>query len=118
LSYSDDLFKEITRRIWKAEKRARAKREKVSPLETPPSLPEAPEPTKIVITEQACAKTRKDFVLPILDEKGWSILDWANAAGVSHATAMDYLEEKTKPYRSSRSKLAKALGVDAAKLPK
>jgi DNA-binding XRE family transcriptional regulator len=62
--------------------------------------------------------TRKESVQKLLDEKGWSILDWANEAGVSHATAMDYLQGKTTPYRSTRLKLAKALGVPVEQLPK
>jgi lambda repressor-like predicted transcriptional regulator len=61
---------------------------------------------------------RRAFVIPLLDKKGWSILDWANEAGVSHATAIDYLDKKTKPYRSTRLKLAKALGVNVEQLPK
>jgi len=61
---------------------------------------------------------RKAVVEPILEEKGWSILDWANEANVAHATTMDYLQGKTKPYRSTRLKLAKALGVPIEKLPR
>lgn len=62
--------------------------------------------------------TRNEFVQRILEEKGWSILDWANEAGVSHVTAAAYLRGKTKTYRSTRVKLAKALGVLIAELPK
>lgn len=62
--------------------------------------------------------TRRSFVQKILDEKGWSILDWANEAEVAHATAMDYLQDKTTPYRSTRLKLANALGVAVEELPK
>jgi len=62
---------------------------------------------------------RKNFVIPLLEAKGWSILDWANEAGVAHATAHDYLDGKIKkPYRSTRLKLAKALGVPVEQLPK
>jgi lambda repressor-like predicted transcriptional regulator len=59
------------------------------------------------------AISRRAFVMPLLEAKGWSILDWANDANVSHATAQDYLDNKTKPYPSTRKKLAKALGVNA-----
>ena len=62
--------------------------------------------------------TRSEFVHKILEQKGWSILDWANEAGVSHATAIDYLQGKTKPYRSTRLKLAKALALPVGQLPK
>jgi lambda repressor-like predicted transcriptional regulator len=61
--------------------------------------------------------SRTAFVDPLLKAKGWSILDWANDAKVSHATAMDYLQGKTSPYRSTRLKLAKALGVSVERLP-
>ena len=75
--------------------------------EKPPTL----EPPRIQLT-------RNEFVQRILEEKGWSILDWANEAGVSHVTAAAYLRGKTKTYRSTRVKLAKALGVLIAELPK
>jgi hypothetical protein len=61
---------------------------------------------------------RRAFVLPLLEERGWSILDWANEAEVDHATAIDYLDNKTKPFRSSRLKLAKALKIPVEQLPK
>ena len=62
--------------------------------------------------------TRKEFAQRILEEKGWSILDWANEAGVSHVTAAAYLHGTTKSYRSTRMKLAKALGIPVTELPK
>ena len=61
---------------------------------------------------------REKFVLPILDEKGWSILRWATEADVTKDTATDYLANRTKPYRSTRLKLAKALGVMVQRLPR
>jgi len=61
---------------------------------------------------------RKIFVDPILEEKGWSVLDWANEAEVAYHTAADYLAGKTTPYSSSRLKLAKALNVSIQRLPK
>ena len=62
--------------------------------------------------------SRRGFVIPLLDAKGWSILEWAVEAGVDSATANDYLDNKTRPYRSTRLKLAKALGVPVEQLPK
>jgi lambda repressor-like predicted transcriptional regulator len=62
--------------------------------------------------ELAASNPRRAFVLPLLEQKGWSILDWANEANVSHATAQDYLDNKTKPYPSTRKKLANALGIN------
>jgi hypothetical protein len=61
---------------------------------------------------------RESFVKPILDKKGWSILDWANEAGVDFHTASGYLKDTRKPYRSTRKKLAAPLGVDVEDLPK
>ncbi len=61
--------------------------------------------------------SRRAFIEPLLKAKGWSILDWANEADVSHATAMDYLKGKTSPYRSTRLKLAKALDISVDQLP-
>jgi hypothetical protein len=63
------------------------------------------------------ASIRNAFVKPILTTKGWSILDWANSSGVDFHTANDYLKGATKPYRSTRKKLADSLGVDAGALP-
>ena len=60
---------------------------------------------------------RKEFVLRILESKGWSILEWANDAEVAYHTASDYLENRTTPYRSTRLKLAKSLGVNVQDLP-
>jgi len=62
--------------------------------------------------------TREAFVKTILEAKGWSILDWANESGVAPATAHDFLANKTKPYRSTRLKLAKSLGVSIQQLPR
>lgn len=61
---------------------------------------------------------RLAFILPLLEKRGWSILDWATEAEVTHATAMDYLQDKTKPHRSTRLKLAKGLGISIQELPK
>jgi hypothetical protein len=61
---------------------------------------------------------RKAFVDPLLDAKGWSILDWANEADVAYHTAADYLAGKKNPFRSTRVKLAKALGIPVNSLPK
>ena len=67
--------------------------------------------------DPSASNPREAFILPLLDNKGWSILDWANEANVSYHTAADYLSGTKNPYRSSRSKLAKALGLTANQLP-
>ena len=64
------------------------------------------------------AKSRSAFIQPLLEKRGWSILDWATEAEVSHATTQDYLSGKTKPYPSTRLKLAKALGLSVQQLPR
>ena len=68
--------------------------------------------------DPSSSNQREAFILPLLDNKGWSILDWANEANVSYHTAADYLSGAKKSYRSSRAKLAKALGLTANQLPK
>ena len=67
--------------------------------------------------KDAIVQKRKTFVEAILTEKGWSILDWANEANVAYHTAADYLAGTKKPYRSTRVKLAKALGIPPNQLP-
>jgi len=59
-------------------------------------------------------ESRKGVVLPLLEENGWSILDWARKAGVAYNSANSYLNGR-KTYRSTRHKLAKAFGL--IKLP-
>lgn len=47
----------------------------------------------------------------ILGTKGMSVHDWAIQAGVDFHTADNYLKGKTRPYQSTRKKLADALGL-------
>src|SRR5260370_9169566 len=61
---------------------------------------------------------RASFVKPILDEKGWSTLDWAKHSEVDFNTAASYLKGKTRTFKSSRKKLAESLGVEVQKLPR
>jgi lambda repressor-like predicted transcriptional regulator len=68
--------------------------------------------------ESSNLNPRQAFVFPLLAKEGWSILDWANAARVSSATAHDFLRNRTNPYRSTRLKLAKSLGVSIQQLPR
>ena len=63
------------------------------------------------------AQRRGASVRPILDEKGWSILDWASNSHVDFHTAHDYLKGITKPFSSTRKKLADSLGVAVIDLP-
>ncbi len=77
-----------------------------SSLAAPPEPAEKPKPS------------REEFVKPILETKGWSILDWANEAEVSYHAATDYMAGTRRSYPSTRAKLAKALGVSVQELPK
>jgi hypothetical protein len=63
------------------------------------------------------AATRRAVVEPILLEKGWSVLEWASESEVDHHTADDYLSGATKPYKSTRKKLAASLGLTVESLP-
>jgi lambda repressor-like predicted transcriptional regulator len=71
-----------------------------------------------VPTAPKTSLTRREFILPLLEQRGWSILDWANEAGVSHTTVHDYLENRRSPFPSTRLKLAKSLGVSIQSLPR
>jgi hypothetical protein len=68
-------------------------------------------------SNREAAGGRAAFVLPMLKNKGWSILDWASHSNVDFHTASGYLKGKTKPYPSTRKKLAQSLGLTAAELP-
>jgi hypothetical protein len=61
---------------------------------------------------------RKSVVMPILQEKGWSIHDLAINSTVDFHTANDYINGRTKPYSSTRKKLAESLGIKVQDLPK
>lgn len=61
--------------------------------------------------------SRETVVLPILESKGWSILDWSLEANVAYHTAADYVAGKRTPYPSTRKKLAEALGLTVQQLP-
>lgn len=61
---------------------------------------------------------RKAFLGQLLEEKGFSVHDWAKAAEVDFHTANGYLTGKTKPHPNTLKKLADALGVKVANLPK
>ena len=80
------------------------------PVPHPPARSRTP-------TDRA-SSNRKAVEQPLLEAKGWSILDWSAASDVDYNTASDFLSGKTKAYSSTRVKLATALGIDVAILPK
>ncbi|MBL8239547.1 MAG: hypothetical protein JNM66_19140 [Bryobacterales bacterium] len=70
------------------------------------------------LTKKAVAPTRAEVIKPILEARGWSVLDWALASNVDFHTANDFLNGATKrAYRSTRVKLATGLGIKVAELP-
>ena len=69
------------------------------------------------ITELAGNK-RQSFVLAILENKGWSIHQLAIEAQLDSHTVSDFLKGKAKPNRSTRKRLADALGIAVNELPK
>jgi hypothetical protein len=80
--------------------------------------PDAPKIQVATASERAPdLNKRKSFVMPILEKKGWSVLEWATHSEVDFHTADNYLKDKTKSYKSTRTKLAKSLGVDVQELP-
>jgi hypothetical protein len=63
------------------------------------------------------SKTRADFVLPLLRQRGWTPYNWAKEATVDPGVVYDYLGNKTDLRPESAQKLAAALGVDLSALP-
>ena len=78
-----------------------------------PSMPEG----KATQAEET-RNSRREFVEPILDAKGWSPLMWSVEAELAYHTVADYLAGKTNPFRDTRLKMAKSLGVSVQQLPK
>jgi hypothetical protein len=70
-------------------------------------------------TANTCKRNKRQlFVEPILEKKGWSTHRFAVEAEVDFHTANDYLKNKTKPNRATRTQLAKALGISVDQLPR
>jgi len=65
----------------------------------------------------ARAAARQKFIKRRMKEKGWSRGDWAQESGVDYHTIADFLDGKTKPYASTRKKLAETLGVEIDDFP-
>lgn len=61
--------------------------------------------------------SRRAKLMPILADKGLSVLDWAQHARVDYHTANEYLKGKRNPFASTRKKLAEALGLNPKQLP-
>jgi lambda repressor-like predicted transcriptional regulator len=80
----------------------------------------APSPEVTSVSEdtpETRSDRRKAVILPILNKKGWSNLDWATESGVDYHTVNDYFLGKTTPYRSTRKKLAESLELKPEELP-
>jgi lambda repressor-like predicted transcriptional regulator len=89
----------------------------IKPDGSPAITPVAARPVPLP-TEPTETNLRRAFIMPLLEKHGWSILDWANEARLDHSTALDYLDNRRKQYRSTRLKLANALNVPVDQLPK
>jgi len=63
-------------------------------------------------------ESREGILKPILSAQGLSIHDWATKADVDFHTANNYFRGKSVPYPATLKKLADALGIEVAKLPK
>jgi lambda repressor-like predicted transcriptional regulator len=113
----DEQRKIEQRRIERAEELAH-ERELAAIRAQPHALVLASQTSAPAPVESSNLNPRQAFVFPLLAKEGWSILDWANAARVSSATAHDFLRNRTNPYRSTRLKLAKSLGVSIQQLPR
>jgi hypothetical protein len=61
---------------------------------------------------------RRKLIQPLLDSKGWSLVEWADDAKVAYHTVADYMAGKRKQYASTRKKLAESLGLSIQQLPK
>jgi hypothetical protein len=66
--------------------------------------------------KRTLSKQRKKVVEPLLRSKGWSNLDFANAAKVEYKTVTNFFAG-CNTYRSTRKKLADALNLDVEQLP-
>lgn len=62
-------------------------------------------------------KSRRAVVEPILKDKGWSLEEWANKAGVDRRTIFDYLKGKTNPRPMNLKAMADSLGLTVRDLP-
>jgi hypothetical protein len=96
-------------------------RAKHAEFEEPFAQSGAKQSPTVTRTPQSCKcsnNERESFVRPRLEEKGWSINDWAANSKVDFHTADEYLKNKRNPFASTLRKLAGALGVPVAQLPK
>lgn len=89
-----------------------------NPSELQPSEPVADPNTEQKRKHESVALKRKAVIEPLLEEKGWSVLDWATESGVAYHTAADFLAGKTRSYRSTRVKLAKSIGLSIQQFPR
>jgi hypothetical protein len=64
------------------------------------------------------ASRRQAFIQPLLEERGWSLYDWAKEAKVSHHTASDYFNNKRRTQPYNRKGLAEALSLTYQQFPK
>jgi ribosome-binding protein aMBF1 (putative translation factor) len=66
----------------------------------------------------ALASNRQSIVMPILEGKGWSQVQFAQHARVDYNTVRAFLKGEGKPHASTRKQMADALGIPLAKFPR
>lgn len=98
-----------------------------TPLRKPIELKDSPllsashEPqqkaSSALMTANPSPQSRTQFVDQILTKKGWSTHDWAVQSNVDFHTADNYRKGFTKPFPSTRKKLADSLGIAVDELP-
>jgi hypothetical protein len=64
------------------------------------------------------AEDRESFISPLLKEKGWSTLKFAQHAGLSFKTIRDYRRGTKNPNAETRKAMADALKIKVQDLPK
>jgi len=114
---------EIERKLANALEHVERAQLTVQPHHLLATFPTEPSPPPVVVPprlESALKKPtneREPRVMPLLNERGMSINDWAVQSGVDFHTANRYLKGLSNPYQSTRNKLAKSLGIKVEDLP-
>lgn len=53
----------------------------------------------------------KDWLIPILDKKGWSVEEFGRKLGLTRAAVYHYLNDSRRPTEERMSQICKVLGV-------
>jgi hypothetical protein len=82
--------------------------------------PQQDEPRKTLTPKfpKTIAELRKEYVQPILQDKGMSPSKWASMAGVDPSVVYDYLAGESDPRPENRKAMAETLELKASDLPR